>query len=224
MKFWRSMTLRMQIFSTILLLLSIIIALTCTFFYYRNVREIQNQTYALLGTLTEQYIKSTNLYIQDIEKMSISLFSDPLIQSNLIEEPPTTNENLTNQKNKLYTILFNQAYPRPDVVSIWIYDRLNNSYRYKRGISMEFISKSTPVTWQSMLDQISKSKYLLLPTHTEGDAQVVSLVRNIYSIPIRDKIGAVKIDIDANAIGSILANTQSSQMEQSMRVNRQGFG
>ncbi len=190
MQRWYNSTLQWKIFYALLLVSLSVIGLTSLFFYYEGVRDSKDQSYALLHSLSKQYSRTVDLFMDDIEEVSLSIFSDPLIQSFLANHREVSAREALTRKNEMYVWLFNYAYPRPELAGISIYTLNGMKYHYQVGAGLN-VEYAEAQHWQQELDNISKSKYLLLPSTAisgnEYDHHTVSLVRNIYSIPRRDQ-------------------------------------
>lgn len=221
---WNHLMFKTKIFITVWAVLLLMISLTCLIFYYKNVNDTKDQAHALLNTLSRQYSTTLELYMQDIEKMSLSIFTDPMIQNSLIDHNESADPaGELYIRNVLFARLFNHAHPRPDVTSIEIFTPDQKLYNYSKGYNLQVNMSGRSEEWQKDLDHIPKSEYLLLPTkeRTAMDGRsekVLSLVRNIYRIPKRDKIGVMKIGIQAKALGSLLASSNQNEIEKQMRV------
>lgn len=221
MRRWYNSTLQWKIFYALLLVSLSVIGLTSLFFYYEGVRDSKDQSYALLHSLSKQYSRTVDLFMDDIEEVSLSIFSDPLIQSFLANHREVSAREALTRKNEMYVWLFNYAYPRPELAGISIYTLNGMKYHYEVGAGLN-VEYAEAQHWQQELDHISKSKYLLLPSTAisgnEYDHHTVSLVRNIYSIPRRDKLGALKIDIDAIEMGRLLVYSGTDPVGEQLRV------
>lgn len=122
MKNWNDYLLKSKMFIVFSAVSLFIVMLTCIIFYYKNVNDIKNQTLALSDTISRQFSRTFELYIQDMEKLSVSIIGDPIIQESLIDhygipEPVTQNQIELTINNRLFTHL----QPRPQLQSIYIF-------------------------------------------------------------------------------------------------------
>lgn len=218
---WRNLMLQTKILIAFILVLFVVIGLTCLIFYYENTRDTKMHTYSMLNTLSKQYSRTVDFFMDDIEKISLSIFSDPAIQGILAKHATIKPEEGLKVRNDLFALLFNYAHPRPEIAGIRLYTSDHFSYHYDAGstINLEVVQEEP---WQIRLDAISKSDYLLLPPtslNKEGYREKnLSLVRHIYRIPKRDKIGSLKIDINAYEMGRLLVYSGSDPLGEQMRV------
>ncbi|SDY30206.1 Sensor histidine kinase YesM [Evansella caseinilytica] len=221
MSHWKKLSLKSKMFLAFSSVLLFIISLIFYVFYHSNVNEIKKQTQSLSTLLSRQVDRTLELYFQDIERLSISVYTDSYIQSNLTQylEGNGVIDDIT-VKNTLFPRLFNHAYPRADVENIYIYTLDGTVYDYSKRQSMDVRRNGGTEAWQEELDQASKDRFLLLPTMEHGSSgkQVISLVRNIHHIPLRNKIGAMKISINAEAMQSLLVLNSEEQLEEYLRV------
>ncbi|GAA0137732.1 sensor histidine kinase [Paenibacillus sp. YSY-4.3] len=218
---WRNLMLQTKILIAFIFVLFVVIGLTCMIFYYENTRDTKTHTYSMLNTLSKQYSRTVDFFMDDIEKISLSIFSDPAIQGILAKHATIKPEEGLKIRNELFALLFNYAHPRPEIAGIRLYTTDHISYNYDSGSTLNAeVYLEEP--WQTRLDAISKSGYLLLPPSSsskEGYREKnLSLVRHIYRIPKRDKIGSLKIDINAHEMGRLLVYSGSDPLGEQMRV------
>lgn len=223
MKRWRDFFLQTKIFIAMFAVILTVISLTGLLFYYQNVSDLKNQTYSFLNTISKQSSKTLDLYLQDIEKMSLAIFTDTMIQKSLdahLKSPGFLTE--VQIRNDMFASLFNYAYPRPDLFSIEVYTMDKRVYSLTRGGHMNVKTITDSEEWQDELDGMSKTSYMFLPTredwHEEQPVKVLSLVRNIYKIPIRDKLGAMRINIEVHSLEDLLVHQNENNWSQHMRI------
>lgn len=218
---WRNLMLQTKILIAFILVLFVVIGLTCLIFYYGNMRDTKTHTYSMLNTLSGQYSKTVDFFMDDIEKISLSIFSDPAIQGILANHAQIGPKEGLKVRNELFALLFNYAHPRPEIAGIRLYTTDHISYHYEAGstVNAEVLQEEL---WQTRLDAMSKSGYLLLPPSSSNEEgyreKNLSLVRHIYRIPRRDKIGSLRIDINAHEMGRLLVYSGSDPLGEQMRV------
>lgn len=224
MKNWNDYLLKSKMFIVFSAVSLFIVMLTCIIFYYKNVNDIKNQTLALSDTISRQFSRTFELYIQDMEKLSVSIIGDPIIQESLIDhygipEPVTQNQIELTINNRLFTHL----QPRPQLQSIYIFATDDIAYFVSKAGGPKISFNLQSESWyQNRLD-MPGVKFLLLPVtaeNTGGDreAQVISFVRNISRIPYLDVLGYMKININVNVIKDMLVNSDSNDVERNMRA------
>lgn len=221
---WNKLTLKTKIFLTFSIVLMMIIILVCTVFYYHNVNEMKVQTQSLSSVLANQFNKTLELYIEDIEQLSTAIYTDPVIQNSL--DSSMYSRNMIDEvkiKNDIYYRLFNQTYPRKNIESISLYTLMNDEYVYtkEKGIN---VNHHVDEIWMEDMDQATERNFLLLPTTSyvrpkdHSKQYVVPFVRNIYHIPQRYKMGSLKILIHTNAFKELLQLKNHDEIEKYMRV------
>ena len=219
LRFRRNSTLQMNIFAALLLVSLTVIVLTCLFFYYEGISDMRVQSHTLMNTLSKQYARTVDLFMENIEEISLSIFTDPEIQELLANHDSYSQEQILTMRNDLFALLFNVAHPRPEIVGIRLYTLDQYVYHYHVGTSLN-VEMFKDESWHKAADAIPKDEYLLLPSSVNGDygETTVSLVRNIYRIPWRDKIGSLRIDIDALDMGRLLVYSGADPIAEQMRV------
>lgn len=206
----KALPLKTKLFLAITSINFLIISVIAVMIYVSNINEMKRQSESLSNVLATQFTRSIDLYMQDIESLSIGLFTDPVIQSSLSADSwlRTPYEEFI-LKNDLYSQLFNQSYPRRDIAGITLYTLDNIAYEYVNQGNVETVFIAEPTEWSEELDTLNKSEFMLLPTqeveYSNGTTEeVVSFVRNIYTIPQRDKIGMMKIDLNIDGFSNLL--------------------
>jgi two-component system, sensor histidine kinase YesM len=193
-------------------------------FYVSNYNEMKNQTSSLTQVLTTQFTRTIDLYFEDMERLSLMIYTDFLIQESLGHYEK--NRSIYNDlliKNDLYPRLFNQLYPRKDIESISIYTNTGTYFKYEKQGDIEVHHTSELTDWQKRLDDLPKRDFYFIPTHevtSRGGEKVnvVSLVRNIYMIPNRQKIGSMKIDINIDLFTELLDLENVNDLEEHARL------
>ncbi|MGO4183245.1 sensor histidine kinase [Paenibacillus sp. TAF43_2] len=224
MKNWNDYLLKSKMFIVFSAVSLFIVMLTCIIFYYKNVNDIKNQTLALSDTISRQFSRTFELYIQDMEKLSVSIIGDPIIQESLIDhygipDSVTQNQIELTINNRLFTHL----QPRPQLQSIYIFTTDDIAYFVSKAGGPKISFNLQSESWyQNRLD-MPGVKFLLLPVTTENtggdrEAQVISFVRNISRIPYLDVLGYMKININVNVIKDMLVNSDSNDVERNMRA------
>jgi sensor histidine kinase YesM len=186
------------------------------------VKEMKKQTQFLSSVLARQFDKTLELYIEDIERLSLAIFTDPIIQNSLTNDNHLLPIDQVRIKKDIYPRLFNQAYPRANVENISLYTLEGTVYEYTRNgdLGLGYIEDEA---WMDRVNQIDKSDFLLLPTtyleKNNGSKEfVIPLVRNIYHLPQRYKIGAMKILINVQALNDLLQLNNHHELEKYMRI------
>ncbi|MDG5788491.1 sensor histidine kinase [Evansella sp. AB-P1] len=224
MKRWQEFSLKTKMFAAFSTVVLLLIAFTCLLFYFTNVYEMKRQTQSLSSVISMQFNKTLELYIQDIERLSTVIFTDTVIQRSLDShyDMYDPNEHI-NIKNDIFPRLFNYAYPMHDVEKISLYSTNRIMYSYFKRGDIEVESNVAKEDWEEKLDSLSKTDFFLLPT-TEmilpngNREQVISLVKNIYQIPRRHKIGSMKIQVNVKTLDDLLVHNDHFGLGDNIRV------
>ena len=201
-----------------------IVALTCLIFYLKNVNDFKTQTVALSDTITRQFSRTFELYVQDIERLSVSIIGDPVIQQSLIDHYRSTDEVEQNQiELQVNNRLFSHLQPRPQLQSIYIFSLDNFAYFVSKASGPKTSFHLREESWYANRAVVPQNKFLLLPVTEEdtgGDrkAKVISFVRNINRIPYREIAAYMKININVSIFNSMLVNSDANEVERNMRV------
>ncbi|WP_274649613.1 cache domain-containing sensor histidine kinase [Paenibacillus humicola] len=224
MRAWKHYMLKTKMFIAFSAVSLFLVLLTCLIFYYKSVSDIRSQTFSLSDTITRQFSRTLELYIQDTEKLSVSVFGDPVIQQGLLDHYRSRDDTEQNEiELSINSRLFTYLQPRPQLQSLYVFTLDNNVYYISKanGPKVSYSLSSEP--WYKGAGTMGGSKFLLLPVTEEdtGDghkANVISFVRNINRIPYRDVIAYMKININVNVIRDMLVHADSNEVEQHMRV------
>lgn len=202
-----------------------IVGITCGIFYFKYTNDIQDQTLSLSSIISKQYSEMVNLYMQNIEELSLAISISPVIQNGLQDYRRATNS-LDKEiiGYKLNPFLFDFSYPKPYVQSISIHTPDAYMYYYTKLVEL------TPVVPYSLpeLHQFDQSletkRFILRPSIGaegvgESAKRIVSFIRRITRIPTQQMIGYVNININVNAFKAlVMANSKASQFDSSMRM------
>ncbi|GGF99200.1 cache domain-containing sensor histidine kinase [Paenibacillus abyssi] len=224
MRRWNDLMLKTKMFVTFSAVSLFIILLTCLIFYYKNVNDIKNQTYSLSEMITKQFSRTFELYMQEIEKLSISIFGDPVIQSNLLAHYETFDPVENNRiEISINSRLFNHAHSRPHVESIAIFTLDGDVYYVSKGQNQLLNNSLQNETWFENNPKIYENTFFLVPTAKENaiggtQVHVIPFVRNINRVPSRNVMGYMKININADVIDNMLVPSDTNEMEKNMRV------
>jgi two-component system sensor histidine kinase YesM len=221
--FFRALSIKTKMFLTYASAYVVVITIIGVAIYVSNVNQMKNQTQSLSKVLSTQFSRTIDLYFQDIERLSLAIFTDSYIQETLASYEEQSLYEDIGIRNSLYPRLFNQVYPRPDIEGITLYTNTGTAFYYDQSGDMEVRYESDEKEWMKSLDKLSKSSFALLPTRkvtlVDGEKElIVSLVRHIYEIPQREKIGSLKIDISIEVFEKLLELENVEELEEHLRV------
>ncbi|GGD66560.1 sensor histidine kinase [Paenibacillus nasutitermitis] len=224
MRYWNDMLLKTKMFVAFSVVFLLTVLLACTILYVKNVNDTKDQTYALSSTITKQFSRTVELYIHEMEAMSVTIFGDPLVQRNLLDHYETDNAVEQNQielslSSRLYTLI----HPQPKVQSIYLFTLDKYAYYVSRSSGPKLTDSLEGEAWYTGKAYDYRSKFLLLPTALEDvshadSPKVISFVRSINRIPSRTPIAFMKININVNVFEDMLVQSDNNEMEKNMRV------
>ncbi len=222
-KLFRSLPIRNKIFLTFAGGYVLLITIIAVVIYWTNVNEMREQAQSMSKLLSAQFSRTIDLYFEDIERLSLAIFTDSYIQETIANKSDIELTKDLSIRNGMFQRLFNHTYPLENIEGITIYSDGGTVFDYAISGNMNVRYEPTEEKWMKTLEDSKKNTILFLSTseRTRSDGkktQVVSLVRNIYSIPFRDKIGAMKIDINIDVFTRLLEIENIDEIEEHMRI------
>lgn len=211
MKLWTSWKLQTKLVLSFSFLFACSIISSGVFYYYNTVGEFKKQTLQLLDANSSQVSRSIELYIDDMEKLSLSVFNDPLVQAALSQDRQAGEAEQANLNQQVTSHLLNLSVSWPSVQGIYLYpknDRSQTYYWSKRSPYVGYSIAQEP--WYPAIESLSQS-FMLWPTMTENTItnflgeKVFSLVRPINQIPTGRRIGYMKMDMDVNVMKDLVS-------------------
>ncbi|WP_179232961.1 cache domain-containing sensor histidine kinase [Paenibacillus rigui] len=226
MRRWNDRMLKTKMFISFSVVALFIVGITCGIFYYKNTSDIKNQTFSLSNIISKQFSEMIDLYMQNVEELSLAISIDPSIQTILFDFYQTSNPIEKEYVGyKLNPILFNYSYPKTYVQSISIYSLDTHLYTYSKPVEPKPAAMLSNEQLRHFFVTLNNRPFLLLPSvdeaqqpEEENTQRVVSFIRKITKIPTQTIIGYVNIHINVNAFKMVLANTKASELENTMHV------
>lgn len=217
MKHWRSWKLTTKLVVSFSCLFAISFILSGIYYYYSSVSELKKQSQQLLGANSSQISRSLELYSEDLEKLSLSVFNDPIVQRAVGQREPLSAQDEANLAQQVTSHLLNLTVSWPAVQGIYLYSNKESKLTY-------FWSKRSPPVGYSIEDEpwypYDKNKttkpFLFWPTMKENtitnflNEQVFSLVRPINQIPTGKRIGYLKIDVHADVFNDLVSSQENT--------------
>lgn len=217
--------LKTKMFLSFSIVSLLIVGITCGLFYWKYTSDIMNQSFSLSGIISKQFSEISDLYIQNIEELSLAVSIAPPVQSNLLDYRRATS---SLEKEifgyKLSPFLFDFSYPKPYVQGISIYTLDGYMYDYTKRVEQKNAAPYPREELARLAETLQTRKFMLRPSAgREGGGEpperIVSFIRRINQIPTQQVIGYVNIDINVNAFKAlVLASTQTNVLENTMRV------
>ncbi|WP_171651504.1 cache domain-containing sensor histidine kinase [Paenibacillus foliorum] len=225
MRRWNDRMLKTKMFISFSIVSLFIVGITCIIFYYKNTSDVKNQTFSLSKIIAKQFSEMIDLYMQNIEELSLSISIDPAIQSNLFDFSKATNPiEKETIGYKLNPVLFNFSYPKSYVQSISIYTLDGHGYHYTKVVNQPKQAEVfTAEELRNFTEVLSSKPFLLMPSKEErtfGSQSeiVVSFIHKITKIPTQTIIGFVNVNINVNAFKMVLANKKANDSDNTMHV------
>ncbi|SFK97519.1 HAMP domain-containing protein [Paenibacillus sp. 1_12] len=221
---WNDRMLKTKMFISFSIVALVIIAITCGIFYYKNTSDIKSQTFSLSKIIAKQFSEMLDLYMQNIEELTLSISIDPAIQSNLFDFYKATNPiEKETIGYKLNPILFNFSYPKSYVQSISIYTLDGHFYHYTKYVKPEPVVSLSNEQLHNYTEVLGSKPFILLPPTgeqalDEKPETVVSFIRKITKIPTQSIMGFVDIKINLNEFKMVLTNTEEKENDSTMHV------
>ena len=219
--------LKTKIFAAFSCIALVIVGITCGILYHKYTDDIQNQSLFLSSIISRQFSAMVDLYLQNIEELSLAVAISPVVQSNLLDYA-RADESLKKEiiGYKLNPYLFDFSYPKPYVHSISIHTLDGYMYSYSKEMETRYVPTYTFKDLQQFHRQLETSKFLLhLPDEEQLAAaggppkRLVSFIRRIHRIPTKQAIGYVNININVNAFEALaLAEMRANELDAGMSI------
>lgn len=231
MRWWRVWKLQTKLVVCFSFLFACSIVSSGIFYYYSSVSEVKKQTLQLLDSNSRQKSRSLELYIEDMDKLSLSVFNDSLVQRALSEGSNVDEVEKASLNQQVTSHLLNLSVSWPSVQGIFLYPSDNEQTMYfwsKRSPNMGYSITQEP--WYPTIKTYTQSPFLLWPTMTENSItnfmgeKVFSLIRPINQIPTGKRIGYMKMDIEVQVMKDLIAYKDDGESQDSslLILNDQG--
>jgi two-component system, sensor histidine kinase YesM len=202
-----------------------IVGITCGIFYVKYTRDILSQTNSLSSIISKQFSEMVDLYMHNIEELSLSVSISPAVQGALMDYRRAEN---TMEKEligyRLSPFLFDFSYPKPYVHGISIYTPDGNMYAYTKIVETK---PATPYTFEELqqFNRMLYSKKFILRSSIGGEGigeppkRLISFIRRIHRIPTQQTIGFANIHINIHAFEALaLSNLQDNELDDQMSM------
>ncbi|TBL80427.1 cache domain-containing sensor histidine kinase [Paenibacillus thalictri] len=224
MRRWNDRMLKTKMFISFSIVSLFIVGVTCLIFYFTNTSDIKNQTFSLSKIIAKQFSEMIDLYMQNVEELSLAISIDPAIQSNLFDfSKATSSIEKETIGYKLNPVLFNFSYPKSYVTSISIYTSDGQGFHYTKPANTNPDASFTAKEVHSFAGMLGSKSFILIPakekqTLAGQPGKTVSFIRRINKIPTQNIIGFVNINVNVNAFKMVLTNTKANEIENKMYV------
>jgi len=187
--------------------------------YVHMKKDYSNRTLELVHTSLAQMTTTVDLYAQDMERLSLAIFSDPIIQRNLGRT--ASDYGAEYDQNEMAHRLVQFTSPWPYIQGVYLFAEDGRVFNISKGsgIASDYTIRQEP--WYPVVRSGRESSVFYWPTGPESTAlrnpqQVFSLIRPINDFDSGKKLGYLKIDMQVQAMKSMLLNAayakQSNQL------------
>ncbi|BBI36521.1 cache domain-containing sensor histidine kinase [Cohnella abietis] len=204
---WNNWRVKNKIAGTFTLLFFVAIFGLGGLTYVHTEREYTSRTLELVHTSLAQMTTTVELYLQDMERLSLAIFSDPIIQRILRQSSSEYGVQYDNNEMMSRMVQFTSPWPYIQGVYLFADDGRVFSIAKGSGISSDYSILQEP--WYSKIREGKADPFIYWPTGPESTVlrnpqQVFSLIRPINDFSEGKKLGYLKIDMQAQVMKSTL--------------------
>lgn len=215
-RMWNSWSIQVKLLLSILLVLGATVITSGALFYLSSAAAIERQTLSLTDNTVGQMTKNIDLYVTEIERLSLTIFGDATVQRVLRSSDPGAPDPRRQQDVDDIT------YRMLTLTASW--QSLHGMYIFANDGALFYITRGTlpehtytvaSEPWYPRMRQQTAPAVQLWPTGAEstvaerGD-QVFSHIRLLKNIATGKKLGYLKIDVDANVMRDLLALSETN--------------
>jgi two-component system sensor histidine kinase YesM len=207
---WDTWSIQSKLMLSILLVLGTTVITSGVLFYLSSAATIEQQTLSLTSNTVGQMTKNADLYITEIEQLSLTLFGDTTVQRVLRASDP--NARVRRRQQDVDDI----TYRMLTLAASW--QSIRGMYVFADDGALFYFTRSTlPKSgyviagepWYARMSQQIAPSVLLWPTAAEstvggGGQPVFSHIRLIKNNSTGKKIGYLKIDVDVAVMRDLL--------------------
>jgi two-component system sensor histidine kinase YesM len=208
---WNSWSVQAKLLLSILLVLGATVIASGALFYFSSAAAIERRTLSLTDNTVDQMTKNIDLYVSEIERLSLTMFGDATVQRILRASDPSASERRRQQDVDDITYrMLTLAASWQSVHGMYIFANDGALFYFTRGTLPQPNYPIASEPWYAKMRQQAAPAALLWPTGVETaapqhDQQVFSHIRLIKNISTGKKIGYLKIDVNIAVMREILA-------------------
>lgn len=217
---WRSWRLKNKMAATFTLLFMAAIFGLGGLAYLHMKKDYTDRTLDLVHTSLAQMTATVDLYIQDMERLSLAVFSDPIIQR--ILRRPTSDYGVQYDNNEMTYRLVQLTSPWPYIQGVYLFAEDGRTFNISKGsgIASDYSIRQEP--WYGAVSEGQETSIFYWPTGLESTAlrnpqQVFSLIRPIHDLTTDKRTGYLKIDMHVQAMKSMLVNAAKEKNDLPLR-------
>ena len=228
-RIWNSWSIRAKLLLSILLVLGATVITSGVLFYLSSAAAIERQTLSLTDNTVNQMTKNIDLYVTEIERLSLTMFGDGTVQRVLRAS------DLGAPSRRRQPDVDDITYRMLTLAASW--QSIHGMYLFANDGSLFYFTRGTlpppgyaiaGEPWYARMRQQTAPSVLLWPTGAETTvpgrgALVFTHIRLIKNISTGNKLGYLKIDVDVAVMHDLLAFSQTAaQGEQVLLVADDG--
>ncbi len=226
---WNSWSIQSKLMLSILLVLGTTVITSGVLFYLSSAAAIEQQTLSLTSNTVGQMTKNADLYITEIERLSLTLFGDTTVQRVLRASDPNARDRRRQQDvdditYRMLTLgaswqsirgMYVFADDGASIRGMYVFADDGALFYFTRGALPRSGYAIGGEPWYDRMSQQTAPSVLLWPTAAEstvaaGGRPVFSHIRLIKNISTGKKIGYLKIDVDVAVMHDLLGLSEST--------------
>ncbi|MFC4598355.1 cache domain-containing sensor histidine kinase [Cohnella hongkongensis] len=205
---WADWRLKNKISAALSVVFLISLIVIGTLVYLKMSKDYKNRTEDLMDTTIRQMIKTVDVHMTNIERLSISMLSDPIIQRVLNKPSVLGSQEDVNELNYRMLLL---SSPWPFIQGVYIYAEDGRVFSLSNGDSPRpgFSVREEP--WYEVMSGNGAPVLLYMPTGRETTPmlkprQVFSLVRPINDVESGKRLAFMKLDLQIELFQAVIGN------------------
>ncbi|MBN2982887.1 MULTISPECIES: cache domain-containing sensor histidine kinase [Cohnella] len=183
-------------------------------YYWTMIREIKAQALFLSENTVDQMNRSVGFFLDNAERLSLSIFGDPSVQRILRAKSGDSESDRQSDTNEMNYRLLSYASPWNQVQGIYVFSTDGRLYYASKEKSPRLHYKLAEEPWYGLIANGELKALEIWPSGPEttvfGKSETVfSLIRPINDFPVPSVLGYLKIDIKAQSLDYALGQEES---------------
>jgi len=213
---WNSWSIQSRLMLSILLVLGTTVITSGVLFYLSSAAAIEQQTLSLTSNTVGQMTKNADLYITEIERLSLTLFGDTTVQRVLRASDANARDRRRQQDVDDITYrMLTLGASWQSIRGMYLFADDGALFYFTRGALPKSGYAIAGEPWYARMSQQTAPSVLLWPTTAEstvaaGGQPVFSHIRLIKNISTGKKIGYLKIDVDVTVMRDLFGLSEST--------------
>ncbi|MFC4303305.1 cache domain-containing sensor histidine kinase [Cohnella boryungensis] len=205
---WVDWRLKNKIAATISAIFFLSLIIIGTLVYFKMTKDYRHRTQDLMETTIRQMNITIDVHMQNMERLSVSILSDPIIQR-VLRAPSEIGPLEDNNEMNYRMLLLSSPWPYIQGVNIFSEDGRNYSISLGDTPRSDFSVRDEP--WYEVMASTQAPVLLYLPTGQEtksmlNSQRVFSLVRPINDLESGERLAFMKIDLQTELFQEIIGN------------------